>query len=76
MKYYCDDYVVCPFHTGQFKQRLQCEGISKDCRIHLYFKDNVCMQAHKDKYCRNIHNYENCPLFIAIEIQYEEDDND
>lgn len=73
MKDRLDDYVVCPFYTGQYKQRMQCTGINENTRLHLYFKNNESMKEHKNKFCRDIFCYDRCPLYKAIAKQFEEE---
>lgn len=73
MQNYVSKYVVCPFYSQESHIRIHCEGIEKDNRLQLCFECIAGKQKHKRKYCDSLDNYTNCPLYKAINIQYEED---
>lgn len=72
MQNYCDKYVVCPFYSQESMLKLHCEGFSVGNRIHICFDCKERMKNHKQMFCYDIYNYENCPLFAVIAKQYEE----
>ena len=73
MKYNSYNNVKCPFYKCEQKQQLHCEGISSDTRTHLWFVSNDALKKHKEKYCKQTKGCTQCPLYSAIEVHYEED---
>ena len=69
---YIDKDIVCPFYQRVDRNKISCEGIDKNSYIHLYFITKQFQRLHEEKYCMNLNNYKNCPLYTIIVKQYEE----
>lgn len=65
--------VVCPFYIREIKTQINCEGINEDSRLHLQFIHKSEFSKHKAKFCKDMKNYENCPLARIISEQYEKE---
>ena len=72
MNYYVSCTTVCPFAIKEECQKLHCEGIQKGSMIHLWFSTKEALTNHREKYCTQIKGYSSCPIFQAINKQYEE----
>jgi hypothetical protein len=72
VKYYSDKYVQCPFYKNEQGVQIHCEGFSENNRLHLWFESKEALTAHKKQYCKNGNSHRKCPLYGAINKQYEE----
>jgi hypothetical protein len=73
---YMDKAVVCPFYILEEKQKIRCEGYCEGTSFHIRFDGKEKKKLHKQKYCKDMKGYENCPLYPAINEQYEEDEDE
>lgn len=71
MKYYEDKYTVCPFYIRQKECQIHCEGASTANVIHLIFGSKKSLDAHKERFCKNLSCYPECPIYNAINTKYK-----
>lgn len=74
MKHYVSNTVVCPFYTQEQPLKIHCEGFTKDNSIQVSFPDSFKKDKHMKRHCKNIQCYSSCPIYLANELQYKEDD--
>ena len=68
---YVDKDIVCPFYQKVERTKIHCEGIDEKTLIHLWFINKEYQKLHEVRYCMNLTNYKNCPLYTIIARQYE-----
>ena len=75
---YMDKNVVCPFYIREETLKIRCEGYRNGTKIHLCFDCKNRKTEHKKKYCKDMDNYKDCPLYAVIDEQYKnwEDENE
>lgn len=44
---------------------MHCLGFEDGVRLRVWFGSKGRKQAHKARYCNDIHGYEKCPLYLA-----------
>ena len=72
MKHYVSSEAVCPFYTQEQPLRIHCEGINAGSSIQVIFVNERFKTIHRKYYCSKHVNYEKCPLYEAINKQYQE----
>ena len=71
MRKYVSKEVICPFYRVEEGLKLHCEGFCPDCSLQISFTRRDVMRMHKDRYCNSFKGYPECPLYPAINDQYE-----
>lgn len=63
--------VVCPYYKQEDRWRIYCEGFSPYCFLQTTFVNHEELEFHKQIYCNCHDGYPLCPLYPAINDQYE-----
>lgn len=71
LKHYVSKEVVCPFYRQEDGLRLYCEGFDPCCSLQVSFSGRDVMRSHKHRHCNSFRGYPECPLYPAINGQYE-----
>ena len=71
MQHYTAKEVICPFYKKEEQLRLYCEGFCPTCHLQITFTGLRHMYTHKAKHCNSFKGYPQCPLYPAINGQYE-----
>ena len=71
MRKYVSKEVICPFYKQEDKLQISCEGFCPSCTLQIHFTRRDVMHMHKEKHCNSFKGYPECPLFPAINEQYE-----
>lgn len=58
----------CPFYDGEEAQKVVCEGVEENTRIHLCFDTPASQRAYKIEFCYNY--YEDCIIYKALYSKY------
>lgn len=48
--------VRCPFYTGDYNQRINCEGLVENSCITLFFRRRADYEERLNRYCRSDYN--------------------
>ena len=70
MQGYVSKEVVCPFYKQEEGLKLRCEGFCNSCSLQISFTRKELLQLHKERHCNSFKGYPKCPLFPAINRQY------
>ena len=70
MRNYVSKEVVCPFYRQEKGLQLHCEGFDPSCSLQVTFAHRGGMVSHKRRHC-NTFDYPDCPIYPAINAQYE-----
>ena len=65
--------IVCPFYAWADKNRIGCEGISKDNTLSLVFGDPNKRNEYKIKYCRSMERYRECQICQLLYRKYADE---
>ena len=71
MEFYVSNKTVCPFYRFESRKSVYCEGFAPSCGLCVAFADPERMALHKKSYCDSLGDYSACPLYSAINRQYE-----
>lgn len=74
MKYYQSTVIVCPFYNQETALKIYCDGISSHCSTQVSFDFKFHKEAHERQFCKELHLYTSCPIYQAINKQYEENE--
>lgn len=73
MQKYVSKYVVCPFYHKEDGVKILCEGFCEaTTSLQSTFRCREDLRLHKKKYCEAMNGFKKCPLYPAINRQYEE----
>ena len=72
MRKYNSKEVICPFYHGEEGLKLHCEGFCPSCTLQISFTQRSILRMHKQTHCNSFKGYPQCPLYPAINGQYEE----
>lgn len=67
---YEDVRVLCPFFVARGKKRIECEGITDDCKTVLRFNTVGKKHQHRQVFCERM--YKNCEVYRMLIQKYEE----
>ena len=67
----CTD-VKCPFYQADEKQKIHCEGIEPNTRLHLAFATDPQLLAYRHQFCEG--NYCKCLIAMMLMIKYKEEE--
>ena len=71
MNNYRDPQAVCPFYIRSNANRIVCEGVSDENKIHLIFADQKKTVAYFNTYCGCLSNCNNCIISDMLNRKYE-----
>ena len=69
-----NDYLVkCPYYSKEGLDEMICTGLYKRSNIKVTFATggHVTKKIHKECYCKDLENYNNCPVARMLTEHYE-----
>lgn len=61
----------CPFYDSEEAQKVICEGVIENTRIHICFDTPDALKKYKKVFCYN--DFESCIIHKALCIKYEDE---
>ena len=66
--------VVCPFYRKDVGDKICCEGLDEDSRIHLVFLSHKAKRLYFECFCCDIDRYKMCRVCRMLNGKYEDSD--
>lgn len=76
MKHYQSSVIVCPFYNQETALKIYCDGINTHCSTQVSFVEKLHKESHEKQFCKELHKYNSCPIYQAINKQYEENEDE
>lgn len=61
----------CPFYDSEEAQKVICEGVIENTKIHICFDTPDALKQYKKIFCYN--DYQNCIIHKALSVKYEDE---
>ena len=72
---YIQVYVTCPFYvTDNGKNRLICEGLLPGTQLQNYYRKRKDFKLQTEVFC--CRHYDKCEVYRALELKYEEEEQE
>lgn len=65
--------IVCPFYKHSDSNHIKCEGFCPGTSITINFSNPQSENGYKDRYCRSMIQYHDCPICEILEEKYADD---